>query len=76
MKLHSAHSSKLVSSGGIGWGILKLGSIYPRYVGPRLIIPGGKLDGGYVRLDTLGRTEIINNLHYFRSFYYPILNAV
>ena len=38
--------------------MLKLGSIYPRYVGPRLIIPGGTLDGGYVRFATLGITII------------------
>ena len=25
---------------------MKLGSVYPRYVGPRLIIPGGILEGG------------------------------
>ena len=31
---------------------MNLGWIYPRYVGPRLIIPGGILDGGYVRLAT------------------------
>ena len=32
--------------------MLKLGSIYPRYVGPRSNIPGGTLDGGYVRFAT------------------------
>ena len=31
-------------------GILNLGPIYPRYVGPRLIIPGGTLDGGMLDL--------------------------
>ena len=30
--------------------MLKLGSIYPRYVGPRLIIPGVTLDGGMLDL--------------------------
>ena len=56
---------------------MNLGPIYPRYVGPRLIIPGGTLDVGYVRFATPGRTEIIiNNLHYFRYFYYPILKDV
>ena len=39
---------------------MNLGPIYPgipgipRYVGPRLIIPGGTLDGGYVRFATPG----------------------
>ena len=32
--------------------MLKLGPIYPRYVGPRSNIPGGTLDGGYVRFAT------------------------
>ena len=35
--------------------MLKLGSIYPRYVGPRLIIPGVHwMGGGYVRFATPG----------------------
>ena len=33
--------------------MLKLGSIYPRgYIEPRSNIPGGTLDGGYVRFAT------------------------
>ena len=37
--------------------MLKLGSIYPRYVGPRLVIPGGTLDGGGM-LDLLHRYQL------------------
>ena len=32
--------------------MLNLGPIYPRYVRPRSNIPGGTLDGGYVRFAT------------------------
>ena len=58
MKLHSARSTKLDSSVYPWGGGLKLGSIYPRYVGPRLIIPGGILDVGYVRLAYTGVTNL------------------
>ena len=37
---------------------MNLGPIYPRYVGTRLIIPGGTLDGGYVRFATPGYSVI------------------
>ena len=47
--------------------MLKLGPIYPRYIGPRLIIPGGTLDGGM--LDLLHQHHVChhNVSHSFRS---------
>ena len=40
--------------------MLKLGSIYPRgYIEPRSNIPGGTLDGGYVRFATPVRENIV-----------------
>ena len=44
-----------------GGGILKLGSIYPRYVGHRLIVPWGILDGGM--LDLLHRYSEHTPIH-------------
>ena len=41
--------------------MLKLGSIYPRYVGPRLIIPGVTLDGG-----------ILDLLHLYNIYMHPL----